>query len=268
MCRQPLRGRVGEQRGQVGARHQHVGGVPPRAQAVAQHGQKNVGRRALRRRVQRGQAQGPPHQPVQAFGLAEAGQQFRHAAVKVQAPVHPARTGRKARHRQLVLARQALCPKQRHGQVQRGREARRDEIHGAIGVAHLQRQREQGTAPVDADGCQQPQRGGIGAQQDVLAVVQRAAARLDAARAAAQGAGCLEQRHGAAGARQFDGGRASGPAAADDSDRLLHGRCISCAPTSSTPATACAAASAKSAASARGSHRARFRRGGCGRWRP
>ena len=59
----------------------------------------------------------------------------------------------------------------------------------------------------------------VGAEQDVLAVVERQAVALDAPRAPAQHRGRLVQRRRNAGVRERDRGRASGPAATDDRDR-------------------------------------------------
>ena len=244
-------GRGGEQGMQVAPRQQHVGSGAAGAQAVAQHGKKHFGGGDFGRGVQRRQAQRAPHQLHQARRLVEAGQQFRHAAVDVELPAHPARRTRKSRQRDLVGQSQAFGAQQRDGQVERRRQARGDEIHAAaaVRVAHLQGQVQQRRLGVDADQAQQALGVGVGAKQDVLAIVEHAAAHLDAARAPAQSARRLEQRDAASGLGQLDRRGAAGPAAADDGDllarrgghgsrdgQLSHGRRFS------TPATACAAA--------------------------
>ena len=69
------------------------------------------------------------------------------------------------------------------------------------------------------DASQQCQRFRIGAEQQVLAVVDRQAGALDAPRPSAGNRAGLEQRDLDAGVGQRDGGRAAGPAGADDRDR-------------------------------------------------
>ena len=99
-------------------------------------------------------------------------------------------------------------------------QARRDEIHaaGTARIPHLQGQAQQGCLRIDADALHQRQGLAVGAQQDVLAVVEHLAVERDAARAAAQGTAGFEQRHGAPAPRQLHGGRTASPARADDGD--------------------------------------------------
>ncbi len=72
--------------------------------------------------------------------------------------------------------------------MQRSGQAGGDEIHAVAAgrIAHLQRQPQQALLRVDADGAHQTQGFAIGAEQDVLAVIERDAVDLDRARAAAQ----------------------------------------------------------------------------------
>ena len=237
-------GRLGQQGTQVRFRDQHVGGAPAaRPQAVAQHVEEDAGRGSLGRRIQCGQAQRVPHQPVQAVRLVEALQQFGHRAIVVQLPAHRPHGGGKAHQGQLVGALQTFGAQQGPGQVQRCGQARRQKIH-AIGVrriAHLQGQGEDQLGRVLARELDQAQGFRVRAQQDVLAVVEHGLFPFDAARAAAQGARRLEHGHRVAGARQFHGRRAAGPAGADDGVALLHVT-LSHEPRSSRPATVCGSA--------------------------
>ena len=93
---------------------------------------------------------------------------------------------------------------------------------GAVGSAEAQRRSHQGLADIDAHAAQQRERVEIGADQDVLAVVEQHARGLDAARAAAELRRHLEQRDRMAEARRLDGRRQPGPATADDGHTLAH----------------------------------------------
>ena len=256
--------RLRQQGGQIDARNQHVGGGAPTAEAVPQHRQENLGRGRFDRRVQCGHAQRSPHQPNQALGLIEALQQFGHAAVVVQAPVHPARAGGKARQRQLVRARQAAAAPQRRQQMQGRRQAGGDEFHAVAAgrIAHLQRQPQQALARIDADGAHQAQGFAIGAEQDVLAVVQRDAVALDRARASARDARGFEYRDVETALAPAPPPPRNRPSRRRSPRPAAHRSCglpaASRAHRSSTPARTCGSASARCVASARGNRRARF----------
>ena len=71
---------------------------------------------------------------------------------------------------------------------------------------------------VDADDLHQAQGLRIGADEDVLPVVERQPADVDAARSAAKLRRHLVQRDGMAAQRRFHRGRQAGPAATDDGD--------------------------------------------------
>ncbi len=126
--------------------------------------------------------------------------------------------------------------------MQRRGQARRDKVHatGAGRVTHLQWQLEQRLLRVDADQCHQAQRFAVGAQQDVLAVVQILVIGGDAPRPSAQHARGLEQGDAMAGAGQLHRRRTAGPATADDGGRAAgNGSRFSHERKSSTPATVC-----------------------------
>ena len=99
------------------------------------------------------------------------------------------------------------------------RQARRHEIHALSArlqrIAHLQGQPQQCLGRIDADLLHQRQGSAIGAQQDVLAIVQRASIQFDAARPPSEGTCGLEQADAVAGGGQGHGGSATGPAGAD-----------------------------------------------------
>ena len=133
---------------------------------------------------------------------AEAG--LLHAAHEAHGG-HPCAEGQAARREQ--------CG----GEVQRRGQARRGEPHAA-GKHQAERVAREQLVGIRADQAHQAQQLGVGPDQDVLAVVERQAVRLDAAGAPSQGARRLEHRDGMAAGRQFRGGRHAGVAGADDGD--------------------------------------------------
>ena len=86
----------------------------------------------------------------------------------------------------------------------------------------LQRVPFQQLLGIGANPTHQAQRLAIGAEQDVLAVVQPAPVELDCTGAPAQRAPGFVKGGGDTGRRQFDGSRDARPAAADDGD--LHAK--------------------------------------------
>ena len=96
----------------------------------------------------------------------------------------------------------------------------------AIGIVQLQRQSQQVALEVDADALHQAERGGIGADQDVLTIVEGATIEPDPACPSAQGGCGLEQLDPRAALAERDCCGQSGPAATDHGDprrpRLWH----------------------------------------------
>jgi len=85
-------------------------------------------------------------------------------------------------------------------------------------MRHAQGHAQEGALEVDAHGAHQVQRAAVAAQEDVLAVVGRAVARVVRARTTAGHGRGLEERDGMARLRRADGRREAGPSSADDGE--------------------------------------------------
>ena len=111
-----------------------------------------------------------------------------------------------------------------HGEVERGGQtrgpqrdaSRRREAERLERQRQALQQRRHRARRVHA--LDQRERAAIGADQQMLAVVERDAGERDATRASAERSRLLDELDPHAGLRELDGGRASRPAAADDGD--------------------------------------------------
>ena len=91
-------------------------------------------------------------------------------------------------------------------------------------MVQFQRQALEQGVRISADLVHQAQRFTVGADQDVLAIIEDVTIKFDATGAAAQLSGGFEKRHAGSGSTQFNRCGQPGPAAADDRDpELGHG---------------------------------------------
>ena len=222
MLPEPAPGRLGQQLGQRPARNQQVAGAGAREQCVMQHPQEDLRAGLRRRRVQRRHAQRV--EDLGAHPRRQAGGELRHRPTRVaaKAPQQPAQRGRAQRQ----PLRQPPVPHRpdRTAELEQRRARPQPQPHAVL-VEQRQRLALQHRVGIDADAAHQPERGGVGADQDVLAVVEPvgriAAGRALGGQAARAPAGLrrhLEDRHRVAGLDRGDRCRQPGPARADDGD--------------------------------------------------
>jgi len=127
----------------------------------------------------------------------------RHVAGETEAArldaLHPPRGG------QFFPPAGAVCAEQTPGDIERCRPLR--QCHAKAGsIDNLQRVSIQQLIGVGTDLADQVERLSIGAEQDVLAIIQRAPGAGNCAGAATEHAAGFEQGYGMAGSRQFDSG--------------------------------------------------------------
>ena len=259
---QPVARRCRQQGAQAAPWQQQVRAAWAAEQRVLQHAQEDLRARLRRRRVQGGDAQRIDQVIADRAWQAGAELGHRQRRVAAEAAHRPAA----ARHQEPHPVgpgpgRAAQHPAQ---EGERGRAAGQGEGL-AVGITQPQRHAQQVRLGVGADATHQRQRCRVGADQDVLAVVQRRLAAFEAARPAAERRRHLEQRDGGAQRDRLHGCGQAGPAAADDGDA---GHLSARASWSSSRSTACAAASARCVAAGPGTARPRSRAAACGRCWP
>ena len=213
MALEPGGGRLRQQRTERCTRQQQVRRARSAEQRVAQHAQEHRRAGLIGGSVQGRHAkrldQLTPHfrgQPLAQIGDAQGPR-------TAKAQGRPARRG--GQQRQPLGP--APAPSTQHCAYERrdGRAAMQLEAL-AVGILQRQWQAPQQRARVGADLAHQRQRGLVGADQDVLAVVQRLPAHMHRAGPAA-GLGChLEHLDRVSGLARVDRRRDAGPAGADD----------------------------------------------------
>lgn len=122
---------------------------------------------------------------------------------------------------ELVGGSQAACGQQRGGDVEGSGPARRAQAQASVDTLERQRQAPQSAFDIQSQVSHQCEGVAIGAQQQVLAIVQwrlEAMGALDPPRAASKGAGRFEHRDGMAGSGQVHERRQPRPSGADDGD--------------------------------------------------
>jgi len=179
---QPQRGRFGQQCTQGAARQQQVGRAAPTEQGVAQHAQQHLRAGVVGRGVQRRHAQRVDQQ--RAHGRRQRGAQAVHREVGGAAEPGQGPAGGSAHQCQLVGRAETLAAGHADTECQ-PRRAGRQSQSAAVGIAQLQGSPVQRGRQVGAHGAHQRQRAGIGADENVLPVVQRQAVHVDGTRAAA-----------------------------------------------------------------------------------
>ncbi len=212
--------RVGPQRTQVDGRQQQVRRPRAAEQRVAQQAQEDRRAGLAGGGVERGDGERvdqlvahPARQPRGEGGDAQTG---------VAAKAAPRPAGGRGEQRQPLG--EAPAARGEHAAHERGRgRAARQRQAAAVGVAQGERQAQQARRRVDADARQQLERLHAGAEQDVLAVVEREAVALDAPRAPAGLRRHLVQRDRVAARGGLDRGGEAGPAGADDGDAASPG---------------------------------------------
>ena len=182
-----------------------------------------------RRRIERGEAKGRPQV------VAHARRQWREQCRR-RSRRRRTETPRVAAAREPADRRDALAPREAARAQQRrraGRAAREGCARAASARCAAAAENGRiasgavihGDATLPAGRCRDAQRLGIGAEQQVLAVVERQAVANRRARArppSARAASCSSTRHAVP--RELDRRRASGPAAADDGDHARQRR--------------------------------------------
>ena len=154
---------------------------------------------------------------AQLAGLAGCIKPFGNAAVRINAKapafdaVHPQRGA------EFFAQAERAGGEQAPGEVERRRPGGQGHAKAAAVVDSEWAAVEQGVG-VGANAAHQGQGVAIGAEQDVLAVVQRPAVDADATRPPAKHAAGFDQGDVGAGGRGLDGGGNARPAATDDGD--------------------------------------------------
>ena len=222
---QPARRGFGEDAAQVGARQQQMRAAPAAEQAVLQHAQKHLAAGFVRRGVERRNAQRvdelvhqPPGQPCAQLGHGG----LRRAAKAAQAP-----GGGRAQQRGLVAPAPAARAGDACERIPRRREVGQAQP-GAVGEGEGQRLAVEHVFRPHPHLAHEAQAFGVGADQDVLAVVQRQSVGVQRTGTAAHAARGLEDGGPHARCGQFNGGRQTGPAGADDGDTHAQKRPSAC----------------------------------------
>ena len=218
VCRQPAAGRFRQQFTEGNTRQQQIGvGTARTAQAVAQHIGEQLRRSAFHRRVQCGEAERFPQLLAQDAGLAGGIEPVGDALVVRQAKAAPFDALHPQRGFQLFRQVDRSSAKQPPGDIERCRQLRQGQPE-TTGTNDLQRPALEQQFRIGADLAHQRQRFAIGAEQDVLAVVERASVDFHRTRPATWYTAGFKQRHCSTAPGQFDGRSQPGPAGADDRD--------------------------------------------------
>ncbi len=215
-CPHVFRGRFGEEAPEVGARDEEVARLACAREAVAQHVNEDLRGGVLDRRVERRYAQRLPDVGAQHAALLVIVEQPGDAPVGLDAKFAGPKRSHEAQRAETLSEIRPHCAEQRKQQVERVGESRRAQVK-AVGKAQLEGHAKQKLVRVGADPPHHPQRLAIGADQDVLAVVEVHAVYAHAPGAAAQAARGLENGYGDAALGERDGCGEARPAGADDS---------------------------------------------------
>ena len=185
-------------------------------QRVPKHAGEHGGIGALAGRIERGHAQGLPDEAAHAFGLVQALEQRGHGLAGERERFGAPGTQAQPDRGESLAGRESRGEDDRGGEVQRRRQARRREAE-PVGIADLEGEALQ-VGPGRSHGPHERERFAVGAQEEVLPVVERLAAVLDAPGPSAGGPVRIEQRDPSAPADQIDRCGDAGPAGADDAD--------------------------------------------------
>ena len=211
-CGQPAQRRVGQQGRQRHPRQQQVGAAGTGKQRVAQHPQKDLGAGLVAGGVERGHAERLDQ--VLVHGSRQAGAQLLHrqAGCAVESAQLPAGG--------CTQQSQPVRPAPTRGAQHAAHKGRRRSARGqlqpaAVGCDQGEWPAQQQCRGVRTHRAHQRQRGGVGTDQDVLAVVKIAVAGTDPPCPAARLAGHLEQGHVGTALHQPHRSRQASPASAD-----------------------------------------------------
>jgi hypothetical protein len=235
---QPLRGRDRKQIAQAAARQQKMRAARAREQRVMQHAQEDAAAGLCGWQIEGRHAQRLDEFIEQALWQTAADIGNGCSICAAKALNASAGHGPAGRHVRAATSRWRWQCRPGRPAARAGREAQA----AAIGIAHGQWPAQQGLLRRYAHDAHEPQAFGIGADQNVLAVVGDGAARqFQIAGPATQLAAGFENRGLMAAERELYCGSHAGPAATDDGN--LHGA-LTCGPVpaSSRPARTCAAA--------------------------
>ena len=209
-----------QQGAQAAARQEQVRRALAGGERIVQHAQEDAAARRLGGRVERGDAERLDQ--LASHRLRQARRQLgdgggRRAGEAVAGPA-----GGGAQQREAVAPRPA-APAERGPDEGRHGPARRQPQAQAAGVDEAKRQAEEGVALGHADRGHQAQRLAVGADADVLAVVEAVvAAGVQVAGAAAGGRRHLEQRDLGAERGALERGGEPRPAGADHGEARRH----------------------------------------------
>ena len=189
---QPRRRRCRQQIAQPPTRQQQVGRTRPGKERITDHPQKDLRAGLLRRRVQRCHAQRVDEIAPQC--ARQRGRQLRDTERRRTLEASPAPPRGGHQQAQPLAPGPALLVEHATHEGQHRRPGRQAQA-AAFRVAQTQRRAHEGPLDIDADNPHQAQRLGVGADEDVLAVVEREIAGVDTARPAAELRRHLDERH-------------------------------------------------------------------------
>ena len=193
MCCKPGGSRFRKQSCEVHARNQQLAGRTRPGQAVAQNCEEGIRRSLRRQRIQRRDAQRKPKVTADRARLSVRLEQGRDADMGFH-PEALALHGLHERDRP-----EPFAPGNSLGSGERSREVKRRRKRGRakvepLRVAQFERQAQQERVRIGTHFPHQPEQCRVGANEDVLAVVERAACGGHAPRAAARHRTALEHR--------------------------------------------------------------------------
>ena len=218
---EPPRRRRGQRLGEAHARQQQIGRARAGKQRVFQHAQEHGATRLGGGGVERCHAQRLDQ--LLAHPSRQPRRQHRHRGRRVTAK--PARGPAGSGGQQAKPFGHRPAPLPQHGSGEgRNRATGLQPEPGAARVGEMQRRAKKRRVGVDADGSHQRERVDVGADQDVLAVVEPLAVRVDTAGAPAELCGHLEERDAVTQARGFDRRGHARPPTTDDSDTFARRR--------------------------------------------
>jgi hypothetical protein len=212
---QPRERRGGQQLGQAASRQQQVGGAWAGGQRVAQDAQEHDAAGLACGRVEGSNAQRIDE--VSADRKGQAGAEVGHGAVRLAPEAHASPAGGRGEQGETLAPAPAGAPKRGDGERRHDRSPAEPQAP-PVSVDEGQRAAQEGVAFGHTDVAQQAKGLDVGADTDVLPVVEHGAARNHVAGAAAGLRRHLEQGHMGAAADRFDRRRQPRPAGADHSD--------------------------------------------------
>ena len=208
--------RFGKKPAKVDGGQEQVGVGAPATQTVAQDIGEDLCGGVLRVGIEGSEAECFPEPFAQRAVLAVGVEQFGHGAIGGDAVAVFLEGKRQAAGSEFFLEGAAARAAEPGRQVQGSGQAWQGKAQAGGGIVQGEGCAVQQRLRGGADGAQQAQRFAVGADQEVLAVVDDAPVDLACAGTAAELASSFEDNGAGASGHQFDGGGEAGPAGADD----------------------------------------------------